>query len=45
MSAATKVAVGMEVLVVVVVGVVVNLAVVAVEVGQGFLGELLWWLW
>jgi hypothetical protein len=27
------------------VGVVVNLAVVGVEVGQGLLRELLWWLW
>jgi hypothetical protein len=33
------------VVVVVVVRVVVNLAVVAVEVGQGMLSELLWWLW
>jgi len=40
MSAVTKVAVGMVVLVVVV-GVVVNLAVVGVEVGQGLLRELL----
>lgn len=40
MRVVTKVAVGM----VVVVGVVVNLAVEAVEVVQGLLRELLWWL-
>jgi len=48
MSAVTKVAVGIVVVVVVVVGVVgvvVNLAVVVVEVGQGLLRELFWWLW
>jgi hypothetical protein len=39
MRAVTKVAVGMVVLVVVVVGVVMNLAVVALEVGQGLLRE------
>jgi hypothetical protein len=47
MSAVTKVAVGMVVLVVVVVvvGVVVKLTVVTVEVGHRLLSELLWWLW
>jgi hypothetical protein len=40
MSVVTKVAVGREV--VVVVGVVVNLAVVAVEVGHRLLGKLFW---
>jgi len=41
MSAVTKVAVGMVVLVMVVMGVVMNFAVVGVEVGQGLLRELL----